>query len=86
MSGKFELASGKCQGILFCQVCMNPAIYDLSNGLRFEMAILKSPSKKLNMCIIVYIMQKQVTKANIFWVFCISMLCIAESCNIQENE
>ena len=25
MSGKFGLASGKCQGILFCQVCMNPA-------------------------------------------------------------
>ena len=25
MSGKSGLASGKCQGILFCQVCMNPA-------------------------------------------------------------
>ena len=24
MSGKFGLVSGKCQGILFCQVCMNP--------------------------------------------------------------
>ena len=24
MSGKFVLASGKCQGILFCPVCMNP--------------------------------------------------------------
>ena len=24
MSGKFGLPSGKCQGILFCQVCMNP--------------------------------------------------------------
>ena len=27
MSGKFGLASGKCQGILFCPVCMNPVIH-----------------------------------------------------------
>ena len=29
MSGKFRLVSGKCQGILFCQVCMNPENFNL---------------------------------------------------------
>ena len=31
MSGKFGLASGKCQGILFCPVCMNPADVEPEN-------------------------------------------------------
>ena len=33
MSGKFGLESGKCQGILFCQVCMNP---DMNMFARYD--------------------------------------------------
>ena len=29
MSGKFRLKSGKCQGVLFCPVCMNPEVCDV---------------------------------------------------------
>ena len=43
MSGKFRLVSGKCQGILFCQVCMNPdsvtALNSESNGSPLQLLV-----------------------------------------------
>ena len=36
MSGKFGLASGKCQGIFFCPVCMNPVLNELGKRDKCE--------------------------------------------------
>ena len=44
MSGKFELASGKCQGILFCSVCMNPVLVNCLVKLAQEKVWLGEPA------------------------------------------